>query len=78
MIENFDQLRETVLSCKNCKLHETRTNVVFGVGNPHAKVMFIGEGPGENEDLEPVFTRRKERGKIEIWKKKDGSRTLAT
>lgn len=30
------------------------------------------------EDLEPVFTRRKERGKIEIWKKKDGSRTLAT
>ena len=31
-----------------------------------------------NPDLEPVFTRRKERGKIEIWKKKDGSRTLAT
>ena len=54
MIENFDQLRETVLSCKNCKLHETRTNVVFGVGNPHAKVMFIGEGPGENEDLQGI------------------------
>ncbi len=54
MIENFDQLRETVLSCKNCKLHETRPNVVFGVGNPHAKVMFIGEGPGENEDLQGI------------------------
>lgn len=52
MIENFDLLRETCLSCKNCKLWETRTNVVFGVGNPKAKVMFIGEGPGANEDLQ--------------------------
>lgn len=52
MIEQFDTLRETVLACKNCKLCETRTNVVFGVGNPQSKVLFIGEGPGENEDLQ--------------------------
>lgn len=52
MIENFDELRETVLACRACKLCETRTNVVFGVGNPASKVLFIGEGPGENEDLQ--------------------------
>ena len=52
MIEDFEALRQTVLSCKNCKLCETRHNVVFGVGNPQSKVMFIGEGPGENEDLQ--------------------------
>lgn len=52
MIEDFETLRQTVLSCKNCKLCETRHNVVFGVGNPQSKVMFIGEGPGENEDLQ--------------------------
>ncbi|MEM1485808.1 uracil-DNA glycosylase [Oscillospiraceae bacterium PP1C4] len=52
MIENFDELRQTVLSCQRCKLCTTRNNVVFGVGNPKAKVLFIGEGPGENEDLQ--------------------------
>lgn len=52
MIENFEELRQTTLSCRACKLCETRTNVVFGVGNPKAQVMFIGEGPGENEDLQ--------------------------
>ena len=52
MIEDFEALRQTVLSCKNCKLCETRHNVVFGVGNPQSKVMVIGEGPGENEDLQ--------------------------
>ena len=35
-----------------CALGQTRTNLVFGVGNPHAKIMFIGEGPGKNEDLQ--------------------------
>lgn len=52
MLESFDTLRETVLQCTACKLCSTRTNVVFGVGSPHADVMFIGEGPGENEDLQ--------------------------
>ena len=46
------QLCPLCKSCNKCKLCETRTNVVFGVGNKEADVMFIGEGPGENEDLQ--------------------------
>ncbi|HYS09425.1 MAG TPA: uracil-DNA glycosylase family protein, partial [Myxococcales bacterium] len=38
--------------CTRCKLHRTRTNIVFGVGNPEARLMFVGEGPGEDEDLQ--------------------------
>ena len=51
---SLDELRAECLNCKNCKLCETRTNVVFGVGNPKTKVLFIGEGPGENEDLQGI------------------------
>ena len=52
MIDNWNELKEQCLNCKKCGLCETRTNVVFGVGNPNAEVMFIGEGPGEKEDLQ--------------------------
>ena len=52
MSMNYEELRSLCLNCQKCKLAETRTNVVFGVGNPNADVMFIGEGPGENEDLQ--------------------------
>ncbi len=52
MFENWEELKENCLHCRQCGLCETRTNVVVGVGNPRAKVMFIGEGPGENEDLQ--------------------------
>ncbi|MCD8199774.1 MAG: uracil-DNA glycosylase [Coriobacteriaceae bacterium] len=38
--------------CQRCALGQTRTNLVFGVGNPHAQIMLIGEGPGKNEDLQ--------------------------
>lgn len=38
--------------CRKCRLCETRTNTVFGEGDPDAKILFIGEGPGENEDLQ--------------------------
>lgn len=48
----LDQLRDECLACRRCGLCETRTNVVFGVGTPDAEVMFIGEGPGEQEDLQ--------------------------
>jgi DNA polymerase len=48
--ESFDALKAAALSCQGCRLAETRTNVVFGVGNENARVMFIGEGPGKNED----------------------------
>ena len=51
-MKNWDELREECLHCQKCGLAETRTNVVFGDGNPHAQIMFIGEGPGENEDLQ--------------------------
>ncbi|WP_082020934.1 uracil-DNA glycosylase [Candidatus Soleaferrea massiliensis] len=52
MIENFEELKQICNGCTKCGLCETRTNVVFGVGSPNAEVMFIGEGPGENEDLQ--------------------------
>ena len=48
----MEKLREQCLACTRCHLCETRTNVVFGVGPEDAKIMFIGEGPGENEDLQ--------------------------
>jgi len=45
-------VRDRMGDCKACPLWEGRTNLVFGVGNPYARVMFIGEGPGKNEDLQ--------------------------
>ena len=56
---NWDTLREQCMGCQKCALAETRHHVVFGVGRPDAEVMFIGEGPGENEDLtgEPFVGR---------------------
>ena len=48
---NWDELRAECLKCRRCGLCETRTNVVFGDGVKTASVMFVGEGPGENEDL---------------------------
>jgi len=48
----FLQLRDTAMSCTACRLSETRTNVVFGVGDPEARLMLVGEAPGKNEDLQ--------------------------
>lgn len=48
---DWTQLEQACLSCTRCPLCETRSNVVFGVGDPNADIMFIGEGPGEQEDL---------------------------
>lgn len=48
---SWDELKQRCEQCKRCDLAETRTNLVFGVGNPSADIMFIGEGPGEQEDL---------------------------
>ncbi|HZD39599.1 MAG TPA: uracil-DNA glycosylase family protein, partial [Terriglobales bacterium] len=50
--QNLDELRDTIGDCRRCKLWSGRTHVVFGVGNPRAKLMFIGEGPGRDEDLQ--------------------------
>ncbi|MCQ2379426.1 MAG: uracil-DNA glycosylase [Victivallaceae bacterium] len=46
----MEELRSAVAGCKSCGLCEKRLNPVFGEGNPHAELMFIGEGPGRNED----------------------------
>ncbi len=52
MINTWEELQNACMDCRKCGLCETRHHVVFGVGNPHAKVLFVGEGPGENEDLQ--------------------------
>jgi DNA polymerase len=45
-------IREDLGDCTRCKLHKGRTNLVFGVGNPRADLMFVGEGPGADEDAQ--------------------------
>lgn len=50
--ESLDGLRAAIGDCRRCKLWPGRTHLVFGVGNPRAKVMFVGEGPGRDEDLQ--------------------------
>jgi DNA polymerase len=45
-------LRDEIGDCKRCKLCAQRTNIVFGVGDPNAKLMFVGEGPGADEDAQ--------------------------
>ena len=47
---DFETLKAECLACRRCSLCETRKNVVFGQGVPNAEVMFVGEGPGANED----------------------------
>ena len=44
------ELREFIGDCRRCKLAPGRTNLVFGVGDPRAELMFVGEGPGADED----------------------------
>ncbi len=46
----LEEIRAWIGDCKRCKLHQGRKNIVFGVGNPHPELMFIGEGPGADED----------------------------
>ena len=53
-IENVGELRGQCLGCEGCVLGKTRTKLVFGDGNPNAKVMLVGEGPGEQEDLQGI------------------------
>ena len=48
------ELKQLIASIKNCELKKNSTNIVFSDGNPNAKIMIIGEGPGANEDLEGV------------------------
>ncbi len=59
MYESWEELKSSCMDCRRCELAQTRTNLVFGVGDPNAEVLFIGEGPGEQEDLrgEPFVGR---------------------
>ena len=50
VLGSLSTLRDHALGCTRCPLAETRTQVVFGVGDPHADLMFVGEGPGADED----------------------------
>ena len=49
-VVSLESVREEIGECTRCKLHKGRTNLVFGVGNPRARLMFVGEAPGEDED----------------------------
>ncbi len=52
--ESLEDIRADLGECTRCQLHEKRTHIVFGVGNPHADLMFIGEGPGHEEDRQGI------------------------
>jgi DNA polymerase len=51
---SFAELEQTALACTRCPLAGTRTQVVFGAGDPEADLMFVGEGPGEQEDRDGI------------------------
>ena len=53
-MDNWEELKQACLSCQKCRLCQGRNHVVFGVGSETAEVMLIGEGPGEQEDLQGI------------------------
>jgi len=54
MYKTFEELEESIIDCKNCKLCNNRTNIVFADGDKNADIMLIGEGPGADEDRQGV------------------------
>ena len=52
MFDNWEELEKSIINCKKCKLCANRNNIVFGQGNKNADIMFIGEGPGADEDMQ--------------------------
>ena len=54
MPDTWESLKAECLQCHACALAETRTNVVFGDGNPGAEILFVGEGPGQHEDEQGI------------------------
>jgi len=50
--QTLEEIKEEIGDCTRCKLHEGRTNIVFGEGNPKARLVFVGEGPGRDEDIQ--------------------------
>lgn len=54
MFNTWEELEESINNCEKCKLCKNRTHIVFGTGNKESKIMFIGEGPGADEDREGI------------------------
>ena len=54
MYQNWEELEQSIVDCKRCKLCQGRSNIVFAEGNKEADVMLIGEGPGADEDREGI------------------------
>lgn len=54
MYNNWEELENSIINCKQCKLCKNRTNIVFGIGNKNADIMFVGEGPGADEDKQGI------------------------
>ena len=54
MYETMEELKDVAINCNRCKLSTGRNNIVFGVGNENADIMFIGEGPGADEDTQGI------------------------
>lgn len=54
MYETFEELEKAIINCDKCKLCNGRKNIVFGVGKKSADIMFIGEGPGADEDEQGI------------------------
>jgi DNA polymerase len=52
--DSLEVICSELAGCTRCKLHGRRTNIVFGVGNPHAELVFVGEGPGHDEDVQGI------------------------
>ena len=52
MYDNWEELEKSIIECKKCKLYTNRNNIVFGQGNKQADIMFVGEGPGADEDAQ--------------------------
>lgn len=52
MYDNWEELENSIKECNKCKLCNGRKNIVFGQGNKNADIMFIGEGPGADEDIQ--------------------------
>lgn len=50
--DSLEKIRTDIGDCTRCKLHKARTNIVFGVGSPKAELVFVGEGPGHDEDIQ--------------------------
>jgi len=50
--DTLERIRADIGDCTRCKLHKSRTKIVFGVGNPKAELVFVGEGPGHDEDVQ--------------------------